>query len=63
MFARERKFAARHPRRILDSFGQFTNGTRAGSDEFLNPAELSEEQQQLGVIRRIAAGAIKVKLP
>lgn len=63
VFVRERKFAAKHPKRILDSYAQFTNGIRAGSAEMLNHAEVTEDQQQLRIIRKVAAGAIKVKLP
>lgn len=63
VFVRDRKFAARHPGRILDRHPLAANALRAGSDEVLNHSELTEDQQRIKVIRKVASGRVKVKLP
>jgi len=59
VFLRDRKFAAKHPKRILDSTPRATNAFRAGSDKLINPRQLTEDQQRRKLILQIASGTTK----
>lgn len=60
VFLKDAAEAPAFPRRILDGFGAFKNGFRAGDEAVLNYSELSEHQKKLQVIQQIITNQIRL---
>jgi SAM-dependent methyltransferase len=61
VFVKDRRQAARHPKRILDSATNFTNGIRDGGEAFLRPVAAPEDLAKLQVIAQLAKGDLRLK--
>jgi len=46
VFIKDPSFINLYPRRIIDSYRDFTNGLKYGSDELINPARRPEDQRK-----------------
>lgn len=61
VFVKDERLASRHPRRILDTKTDFTNGQLLGADRFTNFREFPEDLAKLmalsTVVRQMRAGA------
>ena len=61
VFVKERRFAERYPKRIVDTATNFTNGVRDESETFLKPIEAPEDLVKLHFILQIAQGTLRLK--
>jgi SAM-dependent methyltransferase len=61
VFVKDASHVGRHPNRMLATKKDFYNGLLHGSDEFLNPRDLTQEMLRLEAILGIASGRIQVK--
>lgn len=61
VFLKDRRFAGRYPKRILDTAANFTNGIRDGSETFLRPVDAPEDLAKLQVIAKLAKGELRLK--
>ena len=61
VFLKDRRFAERYPKRILDTAPNFTNGIRDGGDVFLKPVEPPEDLAKLQAIALLAKGDLRLK--
>ena len=61
VYLKDRRFAARYPRRIIDTATNFTNGLRHGSDEVAKPADYPEDMAKIQVIGQLARGLLRLK--
>ena len=61
VFVRDAAHVGRHPNRMLATKKDFYNGLLHGSDEFLNPRDLTQEMLKLEAIMGIASGRLQVK--
>jgi SAM-dependent methyltransferase len=61
VFLKDRRFAERYPKRILDSATNFTNGIRDGGQTFLRPVDPPEDLAKLQVIGQLARGELRLK--
>jgi len=61
VFARSSAAASAYPGRIVDAKPDFANAVVHGREGFLNPRQLTEDQEKLVAIQQIATGAIKIR--
>lgn len=55
VFIKDAAHVDKHPHRILHHFTRFTNGQVYGSDELLNPRNLTQDMEQMTAIRQALA--------
>jgi hypothetical protein len=60
VFAREAAHVGQYPFRITSFFEEYNNGLVYGSDEFLRPSDLPEDQRRLLVASQVLAGEVAV---
>ena len=60
VFAREAGHVGQYPFRITSFFEDFNNGLVHGSDEFLRPSDLPEDQRRLLVASQVLSGEVAV---
>lgn len=61
VFVKDRSFASRYAKRIVDSASNFTNGLRDPADTFLRPVDYPEDQAKLQVVGQLANGLLRLK--
>lgn len=61
VFLKDRRFADRYPKRIVDTATNFTNGIRDGAETFLHPVDPPEDLAKLQVIAQLAKGELRLK--
>lgn len=60
VFLKDAAQVGKHPKRILDTFKDMTNGLVHGKTGFLNPSQAIEDRKRLAAIAHIISGAIKI---
>lgn len=60
VFLKDERFVSDFPKRILDVKDDVANGLVYGSDVFIKPSEMNEDEKKLTVISQIVANQIRV---
>jgi len=61
VFLKDRRFAERYPKRIVDTATNFTNGVRDAGETFLKPVDYPEDMAKLQVIGQLVDGRLRLK--
>jgi len=60
VFLKDERHLGNFPARIVERFGDYTNGTRHGHEGFLNPSTLPEDLAKLITIKQVLNNEIRV---